>query len=59
MLSLTHHLPSVRVPTSVGPSAPRAPRLVSYGVGLGLGLVLLLFLAPCALAESLTLAWDA
>jgi len=35
------------------------PWLVSYGVGLWVSLVLLLFLAPCALAEPLTLAWDA
>ena len=59
MVSLTYHLPSVRVSTSAGPSAPRAPRLVSSGVGLWVGLVLLLFLAPCALAAPLTLAWDA
>jgi hypothetical protein len=59
MLSITNYLAPVRVPTSVGPSAPRAPRLVSSGVGLWVGLVLLLFLAPCALAASLTLAWDA
>jgi Malectin domain len=59
MLSLPHHVPSVRVPISAGPSAPRAPRLVSSGVGLWVGLVLLLFLAPCALAAPLTLAWDA
>jgi hypothetical protein len=59
MLSITNYLAPVRVPTNVGPSAPRAPRLVSYGVGLWVGLVLLLFLAPCALAAPLTLAWDA
>jgi Malectin domain len=59
MLSLTYYVPSVRVPTSAGPSAPRAPRLLSYGVSLWVGLVLLLFLAPCALAASLTLEWDA
>jgi len=35
------------------------PWLVSYGVGLWVGLVLLLFLAPCALAAPLVLAWDA
>jgi hypothetical protein len=59
MLSITNYLAPVRVPTSAGPRAPRVPRLVSSGVGLWVGLVLLLFLAPCALAAPLTLAWDA
>ena len=59
MLSLSYHFPSVRVHTSAGPSAPRAPRLVSFGLGLWVGLVLLLGLAPCALAAPLTIAWDA
>ena len=59
MLSATYHSPLVRVPTSAGPGAPRVPWLVSYGVGLWVGLVLLLFLAPCALAAPLVLAWDA
>ncbi len=59
MLSVTYHLPPVRVPTVAGRSAARVPWLVSYGVGLWVGLVLLLFLAPCALAAPLVLAWDA
>jgi hypothetical protein len=58
MLSVTYHLPPVRVPTGASPSAPCVPWLVSYGVGLWVGLVLLLFLAPCALATPLTLEWD-
>jgi hypothetical protein len=59
MLSRTYHVPSVRMPTVAGCKATHVPSLMSYGMGLGLGLVLLLFLAPCALASSLTLAWDA
>jgi hypothetical protein len=59
MLSRTYHVPSVRMPTVAGRQATHVPSLMSYGMGLGLGLVLLLFLAPCALASSLTLAWDA
>ena len=59
MLSATYRVPPVRVPTDAGRSATHVPWLVSYGVGLWLGLVLLLFLAPCALAAPLTLAWDA
>jgi hypothetical protein len=59
MLSATNHLPLVRVPTDAGRSATHVPWLVAYGVGLWVSLVLLLFIAPCALAEPLTLAWDA
>jgi hypothetical protein len=59
MLSTTDHLPSVRIPTVAGRKATHVPSLVSYGVGLWVGLALLLFLAPCALAAPLTLAWDA
>ena len=59
MLSITYHSPLVRVPTTAGRSAARVPWRVSYGVGLWMGLVLLLFLAPCAMAAPLVLAWDA
>jgi hypothetical protein len=59
MLSRTYHVPSVRMPTVAGCKATHVPSLMSYRMGLGLGLVLLLFLAPCALAAPLTLAWDA
>jgi Malectin domain len=59
MLSATYHLASVRIPTVTDPRAVHVPSLVSYGVGLWVSLMLLLFLAPCALAAPLTLAWDA
>src|SRR4030095_9966125 len=59
MLFATDHLPSVRISTVAGHRDTHVPSLVSYGVSLWVGLVLLLFLAPCALAAPLTLAWDA
>ena len=59
MLSVTYHVPSVRVIAVAGWRAARVPWLVSSGVGLWVSLALLLFLAPCALAAPLTLAWDA
>jgi hypothetical protein len=58
VLSITHHFPPVRIHASTEPSAPRVPWLAAYAVGAWMGLMLLLSLAPCALAASLTLAWD-
>jgi hypothetical protein len=59
MLSAIYRLLPVRVPTVTGHRATHVPWMVSSGVGLWVGLVLLLFLAPCALAAPLILAWDA
>jgi Malectin domain/Fibronectin type III domain len=59
VLSMTYHFPPVRVPSCAGRKTPRMPWLTTCGVSLCLGLMLLLFLAPCALAAPLVLAWDA
>jgi hypothetical protein len=58
-LSTTYSLSPAHVPAVAGRRAARVPWLASYAVGLWVSLALLLFLAPCALAAPITLAWDA